>query len=204
MEKQLNTHNVTLRTCGLPQQFVSDTLPQVALCGRSNVGKSSLVNTLLGRKKLARVSGEPGKTITVNYYNVDNALYLVDLPGYGYARRSASDQKRWRALTDRYFQNNENLRLVIQLIDLKVGPTADDDTMLQWLFETKTPYVIVATKADKLNVTQRTVQLQRLQEDQMVVPGTPVIPFSSLKGYGADVVWEAILSVLIPADNASL
>ena len=196
--ERLNKHNVTLHTCGLPEQFVRDSLPQVALCGRSNVGKSSLVNALLGRKKLARVSGEPGKTITVNYYNVDHTLYLVDLPGYGYARRSAAEQKRWRMLTDRYFQNNEQLRLVVQLIDLKVGPTVDDDTMLQWLFETKTPYIIVATKADKLNATQRVSQLERLREDQMVVPGTPVIPFSTLKGYGGEDVWDHVLSVLLP------
>lgn len=189
---KLNRHNVSLRTCGLQSQFPQDGLPQLALSGRSNVGKSSLINTLLGRKKLARVSAEPGKTITVNYYCVDNSLYLVDLPGYGYARRSAAEQAKWSALTDSYFRDNSALKLVIQLIDMKVGPTKDDDVMLQWLYETGTPYIIVATKADKLNATQRAKQLQALQEDQMILPSVKIIPFSSLKGQETDSVWQII------------
>ena len=181
---KLNRHNVSLRTCGLQSQFPQDGLPQLALSGRSN--------TLLGRKKLARVSAEPGKTITVNYYCVDNSLYLVDLPGYGYARRSAAEQAKWSALTDSYFRDNSALKLVIQLIDMKVGPTKDDDVMLQWLYETGTPYIIVATKADKLNATQRAKQLQALQEDRMILPSVKIIPFSSLKGQGTDSVWQII------------
>ena len=126
---KLNIQNTVLRiTAGHPSQFPNSPLPQIALAGRSNVGKSSLINTLLERKALARVSSEPGKTITVNFYEVDQKLFIVDLPGYGYAKRSASDIKRWSALTDGYFTQNKNidkLKLVIQLVDCKVGPTAD-------------------------------------------------------------------------------
>nr|MBQ4317809.1 ribosome biogenesis GTP-binding protein YsxC [Clostridia bacterium] len=139
----LNVQNTTLAvTAGLPDQLVKDNLPQAAFSGRSNVGKSSLVNALLRRRKLARVSGEPGKTITINYYKVDGKLYLVDLPGYGYAKRSDAEQRRFARLTDGYLQENEQLKLVVQLIDLKVGPTEDDMMMLDWLVQTDTPFII--------------------------------------------------------------
>ena len=128
-EKKLNLNKVNLvMTAGLPSQLpgiLRSDLPQIAMCGRSNVGKSSLINKLLGRKSLARVSAEPGKTITVNCYDIDSALYLVDLPGYGYAKRSFSERDKWKKLIDRYF-SLEAPRLYLQLVDLKVGLTADD------------------------------------------------------------------------------
>lgn len=152
----INTQNVRLvMSAGFAEQFPNDTLPQIALSGRSNVGKSSLVNTLLGRKSFARVSGSPGKTITANFYNVDEKLYLVDLPGYGFARRSDAEKEKWSTLMEAYFDQNKQLKLVVQLIDLKVGPTKDDNVMLKWLCDTRTPYIIAATKADKLNVGER-------------------------------------------------
>jgi len=184
----LNVQNTTLAvTAGLPEQLVHDSLPQAAFSGRSNVGKSSLVNALLRRKKLARVSGEPGKTITINYYKVDNKMYLVDLPGYGYAKRSDADRRRFSRLTDGYLYDNEQLKLIVQLIDLKVGPTADDLTMLNWLSETETPFIIVATKADKPNKTDREKMLGLLGEYC-----DTVIPFSALTGEGRDEVMAAI------------
>ena len=184
----LNVQNTTLAvTAGLPEQLVKDALPQAAFSGRSNVGKSSLVNALLRRKKLARVSGEPGKTITINYYKVDGKLYLVDLPGYGYAKRSDAEQRRFARLTDGYLQENEQLKLVVQLIDLKVGPTEDDMMMLDWLVQTDTPFIIVATKADKPNKTDREKMLQYLGQFC-----DTVIPFSALKGEGRDDVMAAI------------
>ena len=184
----LNVQNTTLAvTAGLPEQLVRDSLPQAAFSGRSNVGKSSLVNALLRRKKLARVSGEPGKTITINYYKVDGKLYLVDLPGYGYAKRSDAEQRRFARLTDGYLQENEQLKLVVQLIDLKVGPTEDDMMMLDWLVQTDTPFIIVATKADKPNKTDREKMLQYLGQFC-----DTVIPFSALKGEGRDDVMAAI------------
>ncbi len=193
----VNLQNASLcTTAGLREQFPCDGLPQFAFSGRSNVGKSSLINALLGRKKLARVSSEPGKTITVNFYDIDHAFYLVDLPGYGFAKRPPQDKQRWSKLTDSYFRKNEALRLVVQLIDLKVGPTKDDDVMLKWLYEERMPYIIVATKADKLNATNRAAALKALENDRMILRGTRVIPFSSHTGQGREAVFDAIFHML--------
>ena len=145
-------------TAGLPSQFPREPLPQIAFSGRSNVGKSSLINTLLGRNALARVSSTPGKTITVNFYEIDRKLFFVDLPGYGYANRSKESQRVWQSLTDGYFTRNPNrdlLRLVVQLVDSRIGATKDDLTMIDWLTKTGVPFLIVATKTDKLNKTER-------------------------------------------------
>ena len=189
----INYQNVDLvMSAGFPEQFPQDGLPQIAFSGRSNVGKSSLINALLGRKSLARVSGQPGKTITANFYNIDRKYYLVDLPGYGFAKRSDAEREKWSTLMGAYFDNNPNLRLVVQLIDLKVGPTKDDDQMLSWLYETRTPYIIAATKADKLNVTDRKKNLALLSKDQMILEGTHVIAFSALKGDGRDEILSII------------
>ncbi len=189
----INYQNVNLvMSAGFPEQFPTDGLPQIAFSGRSNVGKSSLINALLGRKSLARVSGSPGKTITANFYNIDRQYYLVDLPGYGFAKRPDSEREKWSTLMGAYFDNNPNLRLVVQLIDLKVGPTKDDDQMLSWLYETRTPYIIAATKADKLNVTDRKKNLELLSKDQMILEGTHVIAFSALKGDGRDEILSII------------
>ncbi|MBQ0010123.1 MAG: ribosome biogenesis GTP-binding protein YsxC, partial [Ruminococcus sp.] len=142
----LTIQNVILKmTAGRVDQFPRDTLPQIALSGRSNVGKSSLINTVLGRKSLARTSSAPGKTITVNFYEVDKKLYLVDLPGYGYAKRSAEDQKKWSFLTESYIAGERKPALVFQLIDLKVGPTKDDYMMLDWLATSGLRYIVIAT-----------------------------------------------------------
>ncbi|MBR5870158.1 MAG: YihA family ribosome biogenesis GTP-binding protein [Clostridia bacterium] len=189
----INYQNVNLvMSAGFPEQFPQDGLPQIAFSGRSNVGKSSLINALLGRKSLARVSGQPGKTITANFYNIDKQYYLVDLPGYGFAKRSDAEREKWSTLMGAYFDNNPNLKLVVQLIDLKVGPTKDDDQMLSWLYETRTPYIIAATKADKLNVTDRKKNMELLSRDQMILEGTHVIAFSALKGDGRDEILSII------------
>ncbi len=191
----LNTQNATLKiSAGLPRQFPGDPRPQVAFSGRSNVGKSSLLNTLLGRKSLARVSSAPGKTITVNFYDVDKKLYLVDLPGYGFAKRSPEDKQKWSALTDGYFTANPNLDrlcLVLQLVDSRVGPTRDDEMMLDFLRASGLPYVVVATKCDKLNATERKKNLEAIGGHPLIA-GVSVIPFSSLKGEGKDEVWRQI------------
>lgn len=196
MASELNLQNTTLLTSvGDPRQFPALSAPQIALSGRSNVGKSSLINTLLGRKSLARVSGSPGKTVTVNFYEVDRRLLLVDLPGYGFARRCAKDKEAWSRVTDAYFTKNKNidrLRLVLQLIDLKVGPTEDDRTMLRFLRETGLPFAVVATKADKPNKTERAAALARLCACPDLPSGTPVIVFSSVTGEGKAEVWREI------------
>ena len=193
----INTQNVSLRiSAGLPRQFPTDAIPQIAFSGRSNVGKSSLINTLLNRKSLARVSSAPGKTITVNFYDVDKKLFLVDMPGYGYAKRTAEDKRKWSELTDGYFTKNKNidlLKLVVQLVDSRIGPTADDEMMLDFLVQSEIPFVVVATKVDKLNATERKKNLAALSEHPLVSEGLGVIPFSSLKNEGRAELWSAIL-----------
>lgn len=192
----LNTNNVTLSiSAGRPDQFLSDPIPQIALSGRSNVGKSSLINTMLNRKSLARVSGTPGKTITVNYYNIDKKLFFVDLPGYGYAKRTKEDQAKWSLLTDSYLVRNPNidlLKLIVQLIDIRVGPTADDNAMLGWLNGSGIPYVIVATKCDKLSKTALSANIEALASHPNIADGTPIIPFSSQNGMGQHELWGVI------------
>ncbi len=192
----LNLQNTVLKiSAGTPKQIPGDPKVQVAFSGRSNVGKSSLINTLLGRKSLARVSSAPGKTVTINFYEVDKKLYLVDMPGYGFARRSPEEKRKWSELTDGYFTSNPNidrLALVVQLIDSRIGPTADDEMMLDYLRQAGLSYVIVATKVDKLNATERKANLTALQNHPLA-GGVPVIPFSSLKGEGKEELWRVIL-----------
>jgi len=190
---KLNFNNAVLQmSAGIPKQFPGDRLPQIAFSGRSNVGKSSLINSLLNRKSLARVSGEPGKTITVNFYNIDKQLYLVDLPGYGYAKRTLEDKKRWSALTDGYFTKNKNidsLCLVCQLIDSRIGPTEDDWDMLEYLSQTETPFIIVGTKCDKLNSTERKTFVDFLKEN---LPEIPYVLYSAKNNEGREDLWKAI------------
>ena len=193
---KINVNNVTLSlTVGNQRQFPRDPKPEIALSGRSNVGKSSLINTLLGRKSLARVSSAPGKTITINYYNVDGKLYLVDLPGYGYAKRSMQSKRAWSTLTEDYFLKNPSadaIKTVIQLIDIRTGPTDDDIMMINWMIDAEIPFIVVATKADKLKVTDRRKNLDLLSKDQMILEGTHVIAFSALKGDGRDEILSII------------
>ena len=183
-------------TAGLKSQFPKDRRAQVAFSGRSNVGKSSLINTLILRKSLARVSSQPGKTITINFYDVDGKIYLVDLPGYGFAKRAPSDKEKWSRLCDGYFSSCDKdvLKAVVQLIDIKVGPTADDDMMLEWLNRENLPYIIAATKIDKLNVTDAKRNLELLAQYPLIKENTPIIPFSSLKKIGRDELWKSILT----------
>lgn len=190
-----------------PASFINDGKPQIVLSGRSNVGKSSLINTVLSNGKLARTSSEPGKTIMVNYYSVDNKFYIVDLPGYGYAKRSDAHKKQFGSLTDSYLNKYGSPTFILQLIDLKVGPTGDDCMMLDWLSASGIPYAVVATKADKLNKTDREKNLKALAThpllcDEDGVCNVDIIPFSSLKGEGKEEVFSLILSHVTESKNA--
>ncbi len=183
-------------SAGDARQFPASPVPQIALSGRSNVGKSSLINKILGRKALARVSGAPGKTVTVNFYDVNGKFYLVDLPGYGFAKRPAAEKAKWSALTDGYFTKNRNIdrvRLVLQLVDLKVGVTRDDEMMLSFLSAAHIPFLVVATKTDKLGVTAKSAALAALAAHP-ALDGAKIIPFSALTGEGKSEVLGAILS----------
>ena len=183
-------------TAGTIPQFPKDSLPQIALSGRSNVGKSSLINMLAGRKKLARVSQYPGKTITVNFYKVDNSFYLVDLPGYGFARREAREKEKWSSIVDGYFTKYPGKsKAVIQLIDLKVGCTADDLTMLDFMNRSEIPYIVAATKADKLNVTEKKTALERLIGEELLT-GRRIITVSSVKDEGKEEIYGGISDLL--------
>ena len=183
-------------TAGNISQFPRDGKQQIALSGRSNVGKSSLINMLTGRKKLARVSQTPGKTITVNFYEIDNAFYLVDLPGYGFARRNPEEKARWSALTDGYFTKYPGRSLtVIQLVDLKVGCTADDLMMIDYMVKMETPFIVVATKADKLNATDRRKAEQSLGSEKLLA-GKRIIVSSSVKDEGKEIIIGEISGIL--------
>jgi len=195
---KLNLNRAALRiSAGVPKQFPADPIPQVAFSGRSNVGKSSLINSLLARKSLARVSSSPGKTITINFYDVDNKLFLVDLPGYGFAKRTFTDKQQWSALTDGYFTKNKNidlLKLVVQLVDSRIGPTADDRDMLSYLKNAKIPHIVVGTKSDKLNAGERNRFIESIQVDPDVSDAECIILYSAQNNAGRDELWEEILS----------
>lgn len=198
MKINVNNADIAL-TVGQTRQFPRDPRPQVALSGRSNVGKSSLINTLLGRKSLARVSSSPGKTITINYYNVDKKLYLVDLPGYGYAKRSADSKRSWSSLTEDYFLKNPSsdaLRLVIQLVDIRTGPTDDDILMINMMLEREIPFILVATKTDKLSKTALKNRIDELHREFFEGTGIEIIPFSSVTREGRDEVWKRIFDAI--------
>ena len=197
---KININNAELFiTVGASRQFPRDPKPQIALSGRSNVGKSSLINTLLGRKSLARVSSAPGKTITINYYGIDKKMYLVDLPGYGYAKRSKESKKVWSSLTEDYFLKNPSsdaLKLVIQLIDIRTGPTDDDIMMINWLIDMDIPFLVVCTKTDKLSKNQLRIALDDLQKNYFSDTGIDLIPFSSVTREGKEEVWKKIFEAI--------
>ena len=197
---KINENNTQLQmTAGILKQFPKDPLPHIVLSGRSNVGKSSLINCLLNRKNLARVSSSPGKTITVNFYNIDKKLFFVDLPGYGFAKRAPEDKEKWSSLTNRYLTDEETrckIKLVLQLVDMKVGITNDDAMMLDWLCQTKTPFIVVATKSDKLNKTDYKKAYDRINSElksEFQINEPVVLPFSSLKRDGREKLWNYIL-----------
>ena len=184
-------------TAGLVSQLpgkVNPRYPQIALCGRSNVGKSSLINKLLARKSLARVSSQPGKTATVNFYNCEGAR-LVDLPGYGYAKVSKSEKQRWNELIDGYFAQDRDIRLTILLIDARHAPTRDDLAMLDYLIDQEYSILIVLTKIDKLNKTERAERLAKFP-DELGVDGDNLFPVSSTTGEGIDELREILVDLL--------
>ncbi len=177
---------------GTLEQLYESDLPEVCFSGRSNVGKSSLINKILNRKAIARVSSTPGKTVTINFYRLDT-LRLVDLPGYGYAKVADRDRERWAELMEGYFRTDRNIKLCLQLIDMRHPATEFDISMLEFLAHFKIPYAVVLTKCDKLNKTEFNSRLASLKEELGEFgDGITIIPFSALKGTGAEDVRKAV------------
>lgn len=177
-----------------PKTFIQDGLPQVAFAGRSNVGKSSVINRLLGRKNFARVGAAPGKTVHVNYFNIDKAFYLVDLPGYGYAKVSKAERDRWGRLMEDYFARPDLLTLGVMIVDARHKPTADDCTMFRWFKDTGCPLVIVANKLDKLKKSEIEENLRLIGDTLGLGEEDMVIPFSAEKGTGREELLSAIFT----------
>lgn len=182
---------------GTLAQLPRSDLPEIAFAGRSNVGKSSLLNRLCSRKALARVSSVPGKTVTVNFYRTGN-VRLVDLPGYGYAKVPKSEKKRWAQLLEGYFRTNRDIRLVVQLVDMRHEPTADDETMLAFLSETGLPFAVVLTKCDKLNKTEYAERLSAFRARFSELSPELLIPFSAVRGDGAEALSAVIENSVKP------
>ncbi|HCA34937.1 MAG TPA: YihA family ribosome biogenesis GTP-binding protein [Lachnospiraceae bacterium] len=193
---KIHEQNTTLfRVCGNVSQFPPESMPEIAFAGKSNVGKSSLINMLLGRKGLAHTSSVPGKTQTVNWYNVDNALFFVDLPGYGYAKAAKKEQDRWSRAIEDYLHRRGTLRGVLLLTDIRHEPGENDKLMLNWLREYQIPTVIAATKSDKLNRSQILKQTSLIAKTLDADPAS-VIAVSALKGDGRDILWKQLLQLI--------
>ena len=176
------------------KDFLRDGLPQIAFAGRSNVGKSSVINRLLNRKNFARVGAAPGKTIHINYFKIDGTFYLVDLPGYGYAKVSKSERDRWGKLMETYFAHPELMTLGVMIVDARHKPTADDCTMAQWFKDTGRPMVVVANKLDKLKKSEIQPNLDQIRLTLELEEDVPVIPFSAEKGDGRQDLLSAIFA----------
>lgn len=172
-----------------PSQYPQDALPEIALAGRSNVGKSSLINCMISRKNLARTSSQPGKTQTLNYYRINQDLYFVDLPGYGYAKVSKTKREQWGKFIESYLMNRETLRLVMQLVDLRHPPSKDDQAMYEWLRHHDVPVIVVATKADKIPKSQWAKHLKMVRETLGMDKGVQPLMFSSELTLGKDELW---------------
>lgn len=180
----MNFNNVSFEAAfGSKSQLKKSTSPEIVFSGRSNVGKSSLINKLVNRKSLARVSTKPGKTGTINFYDIDGKLKFVDLPGYGYAKVSAKEKERWSKLVEGYFNSDRNISLVVQLVDMRHKPTADDLHMIEFLQSRGFNFVVVLTKSDKLNKAQREARLASLSGD-FPFTGIDFLVFSSATGDG--------------------
>lgn len=197
---KFNISNAVFKnSVGKPSDFPRSPQPQIAFSGRSNVGKSSLINTLLGRKSFARVSSAPGKTITINYFEIDKKLLFVDLPGYGYAKRSKEQTIAFSKLTDSYFTKNPSadaIKLVLQLIDVRTGPTDDDLMMIQFLVDAGFPFIIVLTKADKLSATALKNAAEEMKNEFFSEIDVKMIPFSSETRLGKEQVLSCITSAV--------
>ena len=197
--------NVSLETvCGITSKIPDNMYNEVAFAGKSNVGKSSLINALMNRKSLARTSSQPGKTQTINFYNINDAMYLVDLPGYGYAKVSEHEKEKWGKMIERYLQTSKKLKAVFLLIDIRHDPSANDRQMYEWMVYQGYAPIIIATKLDKIKRSQIQKNMKAIREGLQVQPGTIIIPFSAETKQGRDEIWELIDAFVLPQEESEV
>jgi len=186
-------NNVSLTISAVsPAQYPKENLPEIAFVGRSNVGKSSLINKMVNRKNLARISSKPGKTATINFYNVENKLYFVDLPGYGYAKVSKTEKQKWGQMIEKYLSNREQLVQVILLVDSRHKPTEDDVIMMNWIRQFDFRAIVVATKIDKLPKSQREEKMELIKDTLQITEEDIIVTFSAETGEGKEELWDII------------
>lgn len=199
-EKNMIIKNVNLETvCGITSKLPANTLPEFAFAGKSNVGKSSMINALMNRKSLARTSSQPGKTQTINFYNINDALYFVDLPGYGYAKVSQEAKAKWGKMIENYLRKSPVLKMVFLLVDIRHEPSANDKTMYEWIIYNGYRPVIIATKMDKLKRSQIARQVKLVREGLGMEKGDILIPFSAETKQGRDEILDLIEREASPA-----
>lgn len=190
--------------CGITSTLPETDKVEIAFAGKSNVGKSSLINALMNRKALARTSATPGKTQTINFYNINDIMYLVDLPGYGYAKVSEQEKARWGKLIERYLHESKQLKAVFLLIDIRHDPSANDKMMYDWIVNQGYNPIIIATKLDKLKRSQVAKHVKMIKQGLNLVPGTKVIPFSSVSKQGRDEIWELVETEFLTGDETEV
>lgn len=193
VRKRMVIKNVSLDiVCGITSKLPDTQRPEVAFAGKSNVGKSSLINGLMNRKSLARTSAQPGKTQTINFYNINETIYLVDLPGYGYAKVAQSEKEKWGKMIERYLHTSKDLKAVFLLIDIRHEPSANDKLMYDWILHNGYEPIIIATKLDKLKRSQVQKHVKMIKDGLKLRPGSMLIPFSAETKQGRDEIWELI------------
>ena len=194
--------SVNLETvCGITSKLPENILPEIAFAGKSNVGKSSLINALMNRKSFARTSATPGKTQTINFYNINEELYLVYLPGYGYSKVSEQEKAKWGKLIEKYLHGSKQLKAVFLLIDIRHAPSANDKMMYEWIVAQGYHPIIIATKLDKIKRSQKDKQIKLIKQGLEVLPDTKVIPFSAETKQGRDEIWEFVETEFLERDD---
>ncbi len=196
----LKTVNLEI-VCGVTSTLPKNNKPEVAFAGKSNVGKSSLINALMNRKSLARTSAQPGKTQTINFYNINDTMYLVDLPGYGYAKAAQSEKEKWGRMIENYLHQSSQLKAVFLLIDIRHEPSANDKQMYDWIVYQGYDPIIIATKLDKINRSQVAKQVKLIRTGLQVKPGTQILPFSAQTKQGREEIWE-LMDALVLGDES--
>lgn len=205
MGVNMHVKSVNLETvCGITSTLPENDKIEIAFAGKSNVGKSSLINALMNRKAYARTSAQPGKTQTINFYNINEELYFVDLPGYGYAKVSEEIKAKWGTMIERYLKSSKQLKLIFLLIDIRHEPSANDRHMYDWILYQGYQPVIIATKLDKINRSQKDKHLKMLRKGLNADEKTSILPFSALSKQGRDEIWEYIEGIMESSKDADL